>query len=363
MVVHSIAMVCAAALLAFPSWGAEQRTNARLIKRPELKVRELNSEGMVYVRFMVSAKGEPTEIEIMKDHGFFSTELEKLSLKYVKGMRFAPATNNGVPTVFGPLVQRINFSIQMKKEEQGVTPEFRAELEKVDQLIKEKDYAGAHFHAQWMLREKVTFNYEYAVLQAQLAQTLALDGRVDEALQAAWGATSRSGTESTGFTVGEAPPPNDPSNYLLPRPVIVYLLDLRMRLLAQKGQVLGALKTYNELAGLEAIQDSDPRMVFAGKLTEILQGNSPLAFDGEVTREYWSHDLYHPRFTVTQVDGTLGKGHLHCRGEYREFDFVPGEVWTVPTGWERCTVEFYGEPGTKIKFVEMPANVEVKPDT
>ncbi len=74
----------------------------------------------------------------------------------------------------GPLVQRIHFSFQMTREEQGVTPEFRAELGKVDQLIKEKDFAGAHFHAQWMLRERVRFNYEYAVLQALLAQTLAL---------------------------------------------------------------------------------------------------------------------------------------------------------------------------------------------
>lgn len=314
----------------------------------------MNSEALIYVRFMVSEKGEPTEVEVLKDRGFYDKEHEKRSLKYVKDMRFAPATSNGVPTVFGPLVQRINFSFQLKKEEQGVTPEFRAELEKVDNLIKEKDYAGAHFHAQWMLRELVKYNYEYAVLQAQLAQTLALEGRVDEALQAVWGATSRSGTEYTGFKLGEAPAPNSASNYLLPQPVVVYLLEVRMRLLAQKGEMLRALQTYNELLGLEKIGDDDPRAILARDLAGILERNAPLAFDGEVVNQYWSHDLHHPRFTVTQVEGSLSKVHLHCQREFKEFAFAPDQMWTLPSDWERCTVEFYGEPGTKIKFVEVP---------
>lgn len=342
-----------------PAIAAPTRTSPRLIKRPELKVRELNSEGIVYVRFMVSEKGQPTEVEVLQDHGFFTEELVKKSLKYVKGMRFSPATSNGVATVFGPLIQRINFSIQFDRADLGVTPEFRKELEKVDQLIKEKDYAGAQFHAQWMLREMVNFNYEYAVLQAQLAQTLALGGRVDEALQAVWGATSRSGTESTGFKLGEPPAPNSESNYLLPRPVVVYLLELRMRLLAQKGEVLRALKTYNELLGLETIGDDDPRAVLARDLTSILERNTPLAFDGEVTGKYWSHDLHHPRFTVTQVDGSLSRVHLHCQSEFKEFTFAPGQVWTLPTTWERCTVEFYGEPGTRIKFLEIPRDFAI----
>ncbi len=135
----------------------------------------------------------------------------------------------------------------------------------------------------------------------------------------------------------------------------MYLLELRMRLHAQHGDLLEALNTYNELAGLDTIADGDPRKALVDQLVALLQSGSALVFNGKVTGEFWSHDLYHPQFTTQNVKGNLDKVHLHCRGGFKEFDYVPGETWDLPAGFEDCTVEFYGEPGATLELVEMPA--------
>lgn len=368
-----IATACAISLLPLAAFSADDAavtsadspptaaqpvwTNPSVISRPKLTAPKYEvREALVYVRFMISPEGVPVEVAVQDDRGFHSEPFRKEALRYVRGMRFTPATVDGVPTLHGPMTQSIRFGLGLAKEEQGVTLEFRRELDKVASLMKDRDYAGAHFHAEWMLREKVTLGYEYAVLQAQLAQTLAADGRIDEALHAARGATSRSGSNSARFRIGEPPPRNNPDNYLLPKKLVVYLLELRMRLHAQRGDLLEALNTYNELAGLDAIKEGDSRKALADKLVALLQSGDALVFNGKVTGEYWSHDLYHPQFTTQNVKGNLDKVHLHCRGGFKEFGYVPGETWSLQADLGDCTVEFYGEPGATLELVELPAD-------
>jgi hypothetical protein len=369
---NRIAIACAISMLPLASWSAELTKvvpdappaspatpawkPASVTSRPKLSAPpDVFREAVVYVRFMVSPEGIPVEAAVQEERGFHSEPFRKEALKYVNGMRFSPATADGVPVLSGPLTQAIRFGLGLEKAQQGVTIEFRRELDKVAKLMKERDYAGAHFHAEWMLREKVTLGYEYAVLQAQLAQTLAADGRIEEALRAAIGATSRSGTDTPRFRIGEPPPRNNPDSYLLPKDLVVYLLGLRMQLQAQRSDLLGALKTYNELAGLETLKEGDNRTALADRLVALLQSGDALLFRGEVTREFWSHDLYHPQFTTQNVKGILDIVHLHCRGGFRQFDFVPGEIWSLPPELQDCVVEFYGEPGATLELVEMPA--------
>ncbi len=370
--IFRIAMTCAISLLSLPALSADDDVvtgadsppaasqpvfkpvtvlSRPVADHPEGELRE----ALVYVRFMVSPEGHPVEIAVQEERGFHNESYRKEALKYVKAMRFSPATADGVPILYGPITQPLNFGLGLTKKEQGVTIEFRRELDKVAALMKKRDYAGAHFHAEWMLREKVVLGYEYAVLQAQLAQTLAADGRIEEALHAARGATSRTGSEPARFRIGEPPPRNNPDNYLLPKELMVYLLELRMRLHAQHGDLLEALNTYNELAGLDAIKDGDPRKALVDQLVALLQSGTALVFNGEVKGEFWSHDLFHPQFTTQNVTGNLDKVHLHCRGGFKEFGYVPGETWSLPAGFEECTVEFYGEPGATLELVEMPA--------
>lgn len=277
-------------------------------------------EALVYVRVLISPKGVPTQIEVLKDRGFHTPDYVRAAEQFVRSMRYKPAELDGVPVEYGP-----------------------------------GDYQGANFHAEWMLREKVKLNYEFAVLQAALAQTHAAAGNEDDALAAVIDATSRTSSESPGFRLRQPAPPNDPSKYLLPKDLVVSLLELRMRLLVRNGDLVAALRTYSELGGLVQIAADDPRARLAEELTLLLESGKALAFEAKVAGEYWSHELFHPRFTVRNLQGRLDLIHLHCRGEYDEQPFESREFWDVPEGWESCVVEFYGEPGAQFELVEMPA--------
>jgi hypothetical protein len=316
----------------------------------ELGVRD----ALVYIRFMVSAEGKPTQIELLRDRGFYNDAFIKEAMIFVRALRFNPATKDGVPVEYGPLTQSIQFSGR-PPEQQGVTQEFRNEFDKVEALLRKGDVAGANHHAEWMLREKVQLKYEFAVLQAQLARTHAAAGNEREALAAVKQATSRITDDTPGFKLRAPIPANDASKYLLPRDFLVSLLELRMNLQVRNGDLMAALKTYNEMAGLTTIKAEDKPAVLAEKLTALLESGQSMAFPAEVTGEFWSHELFHPRFTVRKVKGQLGVIHLHCRGEFTTRDYEPDTAWSVPDGWEGCVVEFYGDRGSTFELIELGA--------
>src|SRR5690606_2398757 len=213
---------------------------------------------------------------------------------------------------------------------------------------------GAHDHAEWMLRDKVQLKFEYAVLQAQLAQTHATLGNVEEALRYAVAATIRSGVETPGFRLDDPVPPNDLRRYAVPREMLYYLLELRMRLQTLRGDALGALKTFREFAGLRKFSPTDEPAILAERLVELLESGRPLMSKGRVANEFWSHDQYHPSFRLLNVAGKVDLLHAHCEGSYTEYSYVEGTTWVLPEGVGACVVEVYGEPGTSFDFVELP---------
>jgi hypothetical protein len=240
-------------------------------------------------------------------------------------------------------------------EVQQLSEEFRTEALKVEELLKQGDYAGGAFHAQWMLAEQVKLNYEYAVLQAQLAQTYAGLGRIEDALVAAGKATTRIDSRPEFLQVLEAPPRNWPSKYLLPKDWIVGLLALRMRLLAAQGLALEALQAYYELAGLEQLRPGDPRTALAVRLTEHIQG--PGILRGKVQigpLKVWRQYLSRRKFSLENVQGNIHTMTISCVASKRSIAYQPGEIWTVPENWGLCVVFITAEPDTSFEFVEFP---------
>lgn len=336
---------------------------AKTISRPELKYPEKGEiEALVYVRLIVDTEGMPREVTVVEDRGFHNELFREHAKTFVEGMRFSPATRDGVPVQYGPVIQPVNYGWTPANGEKGIRQEFRNELKKVEKFLKNNDNAGAHFHAEWMLREKTVLQYEYAVLKAQLAQTHDAVGNVDEALAAAREATSRKSVASTEFKLRRPIIRVDEASYQLPKKLILYLLDLRMRLHARRGEAMEAIKTFQEIADLERkMQPDDPRAILAEKLIALLESGKPLAFPATVREEYWSHDLFHRSYTVTNVQGKLGDMHLHCRGHFLESVFTPDTVWSVPDGWDACVVEFYGDKGATFQLVELPAGTSLTP--
>ncbi len=140
----------------------------------------VNRSALVFVRVNITAKGKVQDATVA-DGGFHDERFAKAALQIAGQLRFAPAKLNGEPVDYYALIP-IHFQY-FDGSSHTVSGSFREEAGKVEKLLEQKDFAGAHFHAQWMLAEKVQTNHEYAILQTTLADTFARTGNIHRALR------------------------------------------------------------------------------------------------------------------------------------------------------------------------------------
>lgn len=314
-----------------------------------------NREALVYLRIVISTEGKVSDVELVEDRGFYNDDFVRAARSLAKSYRFRPATRDGKPvpqTVVLPIAYTRGGD-DGKKWATGVTDEFRVEAQKVDNLFKKGDYAGADFHAQWMLKEKVRYGYEFAVLNSMLAQTHASIGDDYPALELAERATQRTTPTIGKFALHQPVPPNNAANYLLPENVVVLLLELRMRIAARNGLLKRALEAYYELAGLVDMTPDDPRVTTAAQLTAQLESAEPLAVRGRIEEGGWIYELNRRHFTLEEVKGSVDTLTLTCNGKHQELSYVPAGDWTVPADWEDCQIRVRGEAGTMFSLIEL----------
>jgi hypothetical protein len=301
----------------------------------------------------VLAEGKVANIRVTDD-GFHEKRFVDSAIASLKRTKWQPRRVNGAAVDSLDIRQAFRFSIH--DMEPGITKEFKTEAKKVEELLKKGDYAGGEFHAQWMLTEKVTLKYEYAILQAQLSQTYAGLGRIADAVRKVARATARSDRRPEFLQLLDAPPANKASNYLLEQELIVQLLGFRMELLAAQGLALEAMQTYYELAGLETPSPGDPLTALAARLTAQIRGTGDLRGQVEMGSEegVWRQYLSRRRFTLEKVEGNIRQLSLVCAANSQVLEYQPGVEWTVPEGWGVCAARIDVEPGSKFVFVEFP---------
>lgn len=316
---------------------------------------EVDREAYVLLEFDVLADGKVANI-IVVDEGFHEKRFVNEAIKALERSQWEPQRINGVAVDTPGLRKGIRFGIHDMQP--GVTQDFHDEARKVDDLIRKGDYAGGEFHAEWMLAEKVTLNYEYALLQANLARAYAGQGKLEDAVRKVTKATARPDVRPPEFLrVLDVPPPNKASSYLLDKELVVQLLGLRMHLLAAQGLALEALQAYYELAGLEPPKPDDQVSVLAERLTAAVRGNGAIRASIEIgAGGGWQQHLSRRKFVLEKVrGGSISSLYLLCEGGSRQFNYVPGEEWSVPEGLGRCKARVGADPGTTFDFVELPA--------
>jgi TonB family protein len=344
--------------------GTEPPKTKDAIVRPKASVLGVeypgfpDREALVSVRFRVRANGRVSDVEVL-DTGFHEKRFVDEALRAIKTARFRPAMKNGVPMDDYLAVQRFVFALG--GQEKGVTADFRKELDKVGELIRSGDNAGAHFHAEWMLSQKAKLLYEYAALQAQLAFTHARVGTVHRALAAAIAGTQQKSPTPRDFDLEELSPPNKASYYMLPEQTVTDLLEMRFRLAALKGMLLESIKAYQELAGLVKIPDQDPRALTAASIVAALKGDKPLVAHLRVEEKgFLTHKLFRQTFSIVPLAGMPSKVRLQCAGQNLLLDFKPDVEWTRPASWEDCQVLIEAPPGTELDFAEYkPSETQV----
>ncbi len=344
-------LAVSACALATSSLAAEpQRTGPQLIGKYNIKypVSELanHREALVNLRIRIGADGNIIEADVGPG-GFHNPSFVDAALKGIHGAKYKPATEGGVATETTAILP-ISFSIEGSH---GITPAFRAELNKVDAFLKARDFAGAHFHAEWMLAEKTSLLYEFAALNAQLAQTHAAIGNVHRALRAAQTATAAKGGMQDA-TFGR-PARRNPSKYMLPEPIIVDLLKLRTRLAASQGLLADAWIAYIELISLTPLPPESPYAKLGASIEKDLRSDRTLVGKISISESrHWFHVPFRRSFSIGALNGEIKEIVLDCVGKRRTLDYKADATWTIPAKWEKCSLQFEAEPDTEFEILE-----------
>lgn len=310
-------------------------------------------DALVYLRVDVSDKGEVTHVEL-EEGGFHSDEFVRAAISRARTVRFSPATLNGQPVEYKGVIFPLLFRLVGPEGQiKSVTKQFRSEAVKVQKLIQEKDFAGAEHHANWMLAEKVALSYEFAVLQATLADSYARVGQYHAALEAVRIATTRAGMTSQAYSPGGPLPGISDSELLLPRSQLAQLLRLRFALADSQGTYLDALRAHADLQALGLVVAEDPTMARFQEVLRIVQTAPTLKAHARVVSKRWTHALMFHGFTVAGVTGgSLRKIWLTCGDFRRILDYVPDAEWRIPNRYSGCSAAFEGDPGTEFDIVE-----------
>lgn len=308
-------------------------------------------EAVVILQFDMLATGKIANVRVA-DGGFHEKRFVDAAIAAAKRITFEPRRIDGQPADALGVTQVYRFDLSLGP---GISSGFRRELVKVGELLDKRDFVGANFHAEWMLADIVKFTYEYAVLQAQLAETYARVGKISEAISKAYLATTRTAPIREFLQLQDSVPPNKASYYLLQEAVVVHLLELRMRLLVDQGQYLEAMQSYYELAGLVELKADDPRTVLANEVEAIIKGPSALAGHVEMGDNAWRWVQYlsRQRFTLEKVQGAVKTIRLRCSARPETtLEYKSGVTWRVPAKWVVCVALVDVEPGTSFDFVE-----------
>jgi hypothetical protein len=310
-------------------------------------------EAVVIVQMDLLATGKVANIRVAEG-GFHEKRFVNAAIAAVELISFEPRRIDGKPVDSLGVFQVFRF--QLDDAETGITAEFRSELKKVGKLLDSKDFEGANFHAEWMLSKVVRSSYEYAVLQAQLAETYARVGRVSEATAKAYWATTRTTPLPDFLQLQSSVPANKASDYLLPKEVVANMLELRMKLLVNQGLLMEAMQSYYELAGLVDIPPNDPRAILAAEVAGTIQGSTTLIGTVELgSAVAWVQHLSRRSFTLNNVHGSVTGIQIRCSARPQTVrEYRPGVEWKIPPSWGVCKAIVQAKPGTTFDFVEFP---------
>jgi TonB family protein len=321
-------------------------------------------DALVYLRITVSEKGDVTEVEL-EDGGFHSDEFVRAAMLRARSLRFSPATLNGQPVEYKGVTLPLLFRIYGPEGQiKGVTREFRSEAVKVQKLIQGRDFAGAEHHATWMLSEKVALSYEFAVLQATLADSYARVGQYHAALEAARAATARAGMSSQNYTPGGPLPKISDAELMLPKDQLAQQLRLRFALDDSQGNYLDGLRAHADLQALGLVVAEDPTSARFQEMLRMVQTSPTLKAHARIGSKNWRHDLLFHSFTVSGVrGGSLRKIWLMCGDFRRILDYTPDSEWRIPDRYSGCSAAFEGDTGTEFDVIEFRDAPGVAPAT
>ncbi|MFM9862828.1 MAG: energy transducer TonB [Micropepsaceae bacterium] len=290
------------------------------------------SEGFAFLEFAVTAQGEVRDVFVVDAMG--AKEFVTTSVKALLAHRFKPAMRGGAPVAQPLHTFWITYMFSDSKAEADHS-EFIETFRRARRQLQDNrpDETIATLNRMFLWRLNL---YEQAMGSYLLALAYAQKQDAESARYHAEHAVAEGARHLDGATRTAA-------------------RELIVKLLAQTGNVAGALCAINDLPPA-----SRPSFARRGMdLRNALASDTPLVSDGKILKQpltdqppNWRRKLMRRKFSFANFNGEVKSFRLACVTTSFESAVNMETQWTVPEDAGSCFIRVTGAAGATFKFVE-----------
>jgi hypothetical protein len=275
-------------------------------------------------------------------------DMEEAALKAIKGWKYTPAMENGVPVEQS--MTRTMMRFQLEHSAKGARPGFAAKYRKILTFVRERKLEEAEpLLTDLQYREKQNL-YEDAFFW--WLRYLYLNAR--------GGAEKDELKNSLSRAIGY-------EEEYLPADILIAASQLLYQLYAEDMEIGYAIDAYERLLNSKGAKRSknfneatSALETHVQKLREIIDGNNILMIDARVSEhDYWVYPLVRRSFSIRNPGGNLKLVDIRCSNRTQRYKLHEAEVWNIPEDWGKCCLYIKGEPGTTFTFYEYPKTAAI----
>jgi TonB family protein len=292
------------------------------------------AEGWVEISFVVDENGKVID-PIIEDAGGHRA-FKKAAMNAVKRWQYKPAKKDGKPTQMCNQKVMLDFTIG----NQGATRKFVKKYKVADELVKNRDIAGAEDAINALHAMENLNRYENAWLwniDAIYAGQIKDDVRQLNSIQRLV-ASSRTHEDNI---FGDSH-----MGAMYQRLAILEVMKARYADAIDTIETIKSLTNGEELlAGLANV---------SSHIEKISESDQNIAVN--ITLEdgsYYFHKLLRNKFAFANINGELNKVEVWCDSKREIFTVAEEHIWIVPESWGQCRVLVKGEKNTKFDLIEV----------
>ena len=289
-------------------------------------------EGWVYLNFFVDTDGNPYQISVADRSG--SPLFEAAAIKALKGTTFQPAVYNGRKIDHEHYMQ---YTFIMDDKRALYADSFRRRFYEVVNSISSKTKTKAEDGLE-ILRERRRTLHEDAMYWTAKYY-----------FDQEWGTVSAQ-LNSVSRAIG-----HDKARRFMDANLLQKLLWSKLLLQLRQKKYVSALTTLDRFDELNGVDDALRQQAakYRTAIDELRYSTKTILVSGTLnSKGAWSHELIRNRFSVADVEGSIGEFNLNCQRDRLRFEYEPDLEYSFNDSSGTCRVSVTGDPGTSFSFIQ-----------
>jgi TonB family protein len=300
-------------------------------------------EGWVQLSFVVSKDGDVEDVLVLNNAG--SNDFIAEAKKAVKKWHYSPALNSN-----GDAIESCQNSVQLdfRLGKSGISKKFKRIFDRASTNLDEENITE--------LKESIDDinNYKNKNISdlawahyLQFRYYLLTENKIEQ-------------YHHLKQVSRYAKPATKQMSSTLPESISVDILHRLFIFQLEKQLFTKAMSTFELLTKFE--NEAAQQFVKSNKsiiqnIQHLVQSETPILVQGELTKNVWTHELIRNSFSITNIHGDLDKLEVRCQHKRNIFTVQPDNQWTIPDSWGQCSVLVEGQKHASFKLIELNQSI------